>query len=183
MARKKAKPALVMPETSKPEPEPLIAAPKPAANDLPKIAAVVLLAVFVLFLGWYFLSRAAPFVPGAAVDAETFKDIFSKADKVYIVMDVRGVADANASRNILQCGVDFAGSSGMGGKSVSYISLGGEGCVAEDGKHPEEYCFSQLKNGIVIYVKEGTSSSYYSNALVVGVGPQYALGNCAIKSV
>jgi len=30
-------------------------------------------------------------------------------------------------------------------------------------------------------VKEGTSSSYYSNALVVGVDANYTVGSCAIK--
>jgi hypothetical protein len=188
MARKKIKPApepRTVLETSKPEPEPPIAAPKPGtANDLPKIAAVILLALLVLVMAWYlFHSQATTFVPGSGVDAQTFKDIFANASRVYIVMDVRGVTDANISRNILQCGVDFAGSSGMGGKNVSYISLGDSGCVEDDGSHAADYCISQLKDGITIYVKEGASSSYYSNALVVGVGPQYAVGSCAIKSV
>ncbi len=188
MARKKTKPApepKTVLETSKPDPEPPIAAPKPGmSNDLLKIAAVVLLALFVLVIAWYFLrSSATTFVPGSGVDAGTFKDIFSSASRVYIVMDVRGVTDANTSRNILQCGVDFAGSSGMGGKNVSYISMSNSGCVQDYGSYTLDYCISQLKNGIVIYVKEGTSSSYYSNALVVGVGPQYAVGSCAIKSV
>ncbi len=200
MARKKAKPAVspgsgtakpapepnAVSETSKPDLEPSIAAPKPEAkkSNLPKIWAVVILAVLVLAMAWHFVTSAATtFNPGAAVDAETFKDIFNQADKVYIIMDVRGVRDANASRNILQCGVDFAGSSGMGGKNVSYLSLGDDGCVAGDGAHTAEYCISLLKNGIVIYVKEGTSSSYYSNALVVGVGPQYPASSCAIRKV
>lgn len=186
MARKKIKPAQAprtVLETVKPDPEPPIVAPKEARNDIPKIAAVVLLAVLVLFMAWHFLNGAATtFVPGSGVDAATFKDIFSNASRVYIVMDVRSVTDANTSRNILQCGVDFAGSSGMGGKNVSYISVGDDGCVADDGKHTTEYCVSELKNGIVIYVKEGTSSSYYSNALVVGVGPRYTVGSCAIRS-
>lgn len=146
--------------------------------------------MLVLAMAWHFVtSAAATFVPGAAVDAETFKGIFNKADTVYIVMDVRGVTDANTRTNILQCGVDFAGSSGMGGKNVSYMSLGDDGCVADDGMRPSggthtaEYCISLLKNGTVIYVKEGTSSSYYSNALVVGVGQQYPAGSCAIRKV
>jgi hypothetical protein len=177
MAKRMAKPEAAKPaiEASKPEAK---------KSDLPKIAAVALLAVLVLALAWYFVTSAATtFNPGAGVDADTFKDIFSKADRIFIVMDVRGVTDSNTSTNILQCGVDFAGSSGMGGKNVSYLSLGNDGCVAEDGKHTAEDCFSMLKSGIVIYVKEGSSSSYHSDSMIVGVGPQYSAGSCSIKKV
>jgi hypothetical protein len=192
MARKKTKP--VEPPAPKAEPISKLVPdaagpgqkqeqPSPFASaDLPKTAAVALLAVLVLAMAYYFITSAATtFVPGPGVDPETFKDIFNQAGKVYIFMDVRGVSNAPTSRNILQCGVDFAGSSGMGGKDVSYFSVGNDGCVAEDGPHPPEYCFKQVKDGVVIYVKEGASSSYHSNAIVVGVGPEYPAGSCSIR--
>jgi hypothetical protein len=146
------------------------------------MAAVALLAVFVIILAWHFLGASATtFVPGPGVDANTFKDTFTTASRVLIVMDVRGAANDSVSHNVLQCGVDFSGSSGMGGKNVTHMSLSKDGCVADDGDHTVEYCISQLKDGVVIYVQPGASSSYYSDALVVGVGAQYAVGSCAIK--
>jgi hypothetical protein len=173
-------------ETSKPDPEPPIVAPKPEVRaDLPKIAAVILLAVFVLAMAWYFFnSSAITFVPGPGVDAATFKDIFSNASRVHIVMDTRGVNDVNTSTNILQCGVDFAGSSGMGGKNVTHMALSNDSCVADDGDHTAEYCISELKNGVVINVKVGPGvADYYTNGMVVTVGSNYTVGTCGIRKV
>ncbi len=147
-----------------------------------KTVAVVLLLVIALALAYYFLNQSSnAFTPGTSVDAETFKGIFESAANIFIVMDVRGVKDQKVSDNVLQCGVDFAGSSGMGGKSVTYFSLADDGCTAPDGKRDPQDCFSMLKNGLTIYVKQGPGgASYYSNGMVVTVGSNYTLGSCSI---
>ena len=151
-------------------------------NDVYKFLAVGLLVIVFLALVYFFISTSQDnFFPGTSVDAETFKDIFKTSNSIYILMDVRGVRNENTQRNILQCGVDFAGSSGMGGKNVSYLSAGNEGCVAPDGLHPSSFCFSEIKKGLAIYVREGTDTRYYSNGLSVGVTSQYTLGTCGIK--
>ena len=144
--------------------------------------ALIIISIFLIF---HFLNLSNyAFIPGAAVDQEEFKEAFDSSDLVYIVMDVRSVEDNETSRNILQCGVDFAGSSGMGGKSVNYFSISEEeGCIAPDGSHEESYCFSQLKNGITLYVREGGETTFHSNGMVVGIGPEYALGTCGIHRV
>lgn len=148
-----------------------------------KTAAVVILLVIALALAYYFLNQSSSaFVPGTSVDADTFKSAFAGASNIFIVMDVRGVSDSTVSNNILQCGVDFAGSSGMGGKSVTPISFGNDGCVAPDGKRDPQDCFNMLKNGLTIYVKQGPGGvAYYSNGMVVTVGGNYTLGACSIK--
>ncbi|MFH0884124.1 MAG: hypothetical protein V1861_00255 [Candidatus Micrarchaeota archaeon] len=137
----------------------------------------------VLFLAYYFITLSEnSFVPGTEVDAETFKGIFTHSENVYIVMDVRGAPDNVVANNVLQCGVDFAASSGMGGKIVTPISFGNDGCVTPDGFHKPKECFAMLSNGVTIYVKEGPGGAkYYSNGMVVLVGNQYSLGTCGIK--
>lgn len=167
-----------------PQNEPVMEAAPKRKSDIWKVLVVILL----LFIAAYFLYRfvfaVSMFVPGSEVDVETFKDIFNSAEKVYIFMDVRGVDNPAISTNILQCGVDFAASSGMAGKDVTYFSLADDGCVAPDGAHPDSYCFEQIKDGVTIYVKEGPGgANYYTNGMVVTVGSQYAIGTCGIRRV
>jgi hypothetical protein len=175
----------VVPEEKAAEPlEPLPLAGRGDTGSLMKGFAVLALLGAVIFLAYYFISLPEnSFVPGAEVDADTFKGIFFDAPSVFIVMDVRGAGSDAISSNILQCGVDFAASSGMGGKSVTPISFGPDGCVAPDGEHPPKECFAMLKNGVTIYVKEGLGGAkYYSNGMVVSVGPDYSVGTCGIKT-
>jgi hypothetical protein len=159
-------------------------APEPKV-ETPKHLALAGLIVLALALAYYFLGTSdTSFVPGSSVDAETFKNKFEEASRVFIVMDIRGVGDQTVSNNILQCGVDFAGSTGLGPKNATYISVDSSGCVAPDGRHEAKECFSWLKNGITIYIKQGDSGAkYYSNGLVVNVGKDYALGTCGIHRV
>jgi len=151
-----------------------------------KTAFIVVLAAFSLFFTYYyFVLPQSAFIPDGRVDAEGFKNAFGSADRVYIVMDVRGVADPVISNNILQCGVDFAGSSGMGGKNATFFSLSdNDGCVAPDGVHPLNDCASRLKDGITIYVKGGPGGAdYFNNGMVVTVGANYATWTCGIRRV
>jgi hypothetical protein len=176
---------LFAPEEKAAEPmEPLPLAGRGDTGSLMKGFAVMALLGAVIFLAYYIISLPEnSFVPGAEVDAETFKGIFIDARTVFIVMDVRGAGSDAVSNNILQCGVDFAASSGMGGKSVTPMSFGPEGCVAPDGEHASKECFAMLKNGVTIYVKEGQGGAkYYSNGMVVSVGPEYSVGLCGIKA-
>lgn len=159
-------------------------------GDRVKIGVVILLAAVTLCLVYVFL-----LIPegdfGARVDAETFKSAFDSAGKVYIVMDVRGVADPNVSDHVLQCGVDFAGSTGMGGKNATIFSFtdeGGEekGCIAGEAQtlRPVRECLSQLKDGVTIYVKSGPGGAeYFSRGMVVTVGANYTMGTCGIRRV
>lgn len=188
MAKKKtqppAGPARPVAETPSPEavrPEPAAGGALPDAG-LRKGAAIAVLAILVAGMAYYFHSQPQQaFAPGPQVDEGTFKDIFANASAVSIVMDVRGAGDNATSRNILQCGVDFAGSTGMGGKAVSPFSISGEGCVAQDGPHPVEWCVSRMRGTIVIYVRGGSGVSYHTDSMVVGIGTQYPLGSCGIK--
>jgi len=163
-------------------------APKPKEKDgaAGKLAAVAVLAAFALFFFYYFfvLPQSA-FVPGGKVSPEEFKNLFSSATTVYVVMDVRGITDPVVSNNVLQCGVDFAGSSGLGGKNATFFSLSdADGCVSADGIRPLAECTSKLKGGMSIYVKGGSGGAeYFTNGMLVTVGSNYTVGTCGIKRV
>jgi hypothetical protein len=151
-------------------------------DDKIKVAGVALLGVIAIAMALYFLLLPNDrFNPGAQVDQGTFADIFWNSTDVVILSDVRGVDDATNSRNILQCQVDFASSSGMGGKNVTYLSIGADGCYAVDGKHPDTYCFQQGSKAVSIYIHQGNTTSFYSNGMTVGVDANYTFGTCGIK--
>ncbi|MBI5227522.1 hypothetical protein HY988_02940 [Candidatus Micrarchaeota archaeon] len=154
-------------------------------NDKMKIAAIAILFIALCVLAYFFLFSTNPnsFVPASPIKVSDFKDTFLSAKTINLLMDVRGLKKDNTSQNILQCGVDFAGSSGMGGKNVTYFSAADDGCTSVDGGHPIDYCFSSIKNGLTIYIHQGNSTSYYSNGMSVGVGPLYKQGTCGIRIV
>jgi hypothetical protein len=150
-------------------------------SGLKTIALAILFVVVATFAVYVlFVQPAEKFVPGSEVDSATFLQIFDSTENVYIFMDVRGVTDPKVKHSVLQCGVDFAASSGMGPKNASYFSLGDEGCITPKGSSEEAYCFNELRKGVTIYIHEGSTTSYHSNGILVGVGSNYSLGTCGI---
>ncbi|MFH1785087.1 MAG: hypothetical protein ABH842_01540 [Candidatus Micrarchaeota archaeon] len=146
-----------------------------------KLVAVAILFLISVYLALYFIT-GSQFIPGTEITQDEFKDVFSSADTVYIVMDVRQIVDATTSNGVLQCGVDFAASNGMGGKTVIPLSISDDGCIIQSGATPTNDCISMLKGGSTIYVKGGTEQTkYYSNGMVVSVSGNYTLGTCGIK--
>ena len=159
-------------------------------DDNIKIASLAVLALIAVGLAIFFLLLPQDtFAYGAEVDSGTFKDIFLNSSSVYILSDLRGVTDSNVSQGILQCQVDFAGSTGMVGKLVTYESVSADGCVsATGGDNPKternltaKDCFSRAGSGITIYVHSGNITHFYSNGMSVGVDNTYKFGTCGIK--
>jgi hypothetical protein len=149
-----------------------------------KILIVILLLLAAAWFAYqYLIADSAELKLGNEVNAQTFLSIFGKEDKVYLVMDVRNVTEQKTKTNILQCGVDFAASNGLVTKNLTFYSFDDkQGCVALEGIFPLEYCMNKInEDGITIYVQEGNSSKFYTNALVVGVGTDYAEGKCSIR--
>lgn len=147
-----------------------------------KLVAVLVLLLIAAYLAFYFMGSG--FKPGTELTQEEFKDIFLSAETVYIVMDVRGVNDNIISNGILQCGVDFAASNGMGGKNVTPLSMSEAGCQTATELKPIDDCIKMLEDGITLYVKGGPEQTkYYSNGMVVSVGGNYTFGTCGIKVV
>lgn len=155
--------------------------PQKDSGGVTKYLFIAALLIAVAVLAYYFILQPRDqFIPGAAVDKTTFLNNFAAAQHVYIVMDVRGVDDDLLRKNVLQCGVDFAASSGVATKNATYYSIGDAGCVTMEGSKTPEYCFSEARRGMAIYIKEGNVSTYYSNGISVGVDDTYELGTCGI---
>lgn len=149
--------------------------------DKLKIGATALLLVAVVVLVFVFFPPMTEFRPGTEVNEETFTHVLEEADRVNIMMDIRGVDDEKTQWGILQCGIDFAGSFGLATKNVSYLSMDDQGCVAEDGRHNFKYCTDALQHGVTLYIREGSGATFHSNAMVVGVGNDYVVDSCKIE--
>jgi len=148
-----------------------------------KIAALIVILVVIAIAAYVILVPYHTFVPGQEVDKETFLGLFAEEDNIIIFMDARGVSDAKTRQNIFQCGIDFAGSSGMGPKNATYFSIGDDesGCVTPQGVQEEEYCFDQLDDAITIYVQHGDHTGYFNNGVIVEVNSEYPVGLCGIN--
>ncbi len=148
------------------------------------IAVFILMAVALVFV-LFFMNpvEQTVFQVGNPVNYATFKQLLIDADKVYIVMDVRGVNDSIVRQNILQCGVDFAGTVGLSDlKNTSFMSLDEvQGCYLMDKSYPIPYCLNQMKDGITLYVHEGNGPEYFTNAMMVGIGRNYTADGCKIS--
>lgn len=152
-------------------------------SDRNKTLVVVFLGILCVVLAYFLLfSKSLSFVPSSQITSREFASVFQNSSKVVILMDVRSVSDDTLRSNILQCGVDFAGSSGFGGKSVSYRSIDDSECVTDLGRFDRSFCFSDLSSSLTIYIQQGNSTSFYSNGMVVGVGKSYPVGSCAIHA-
>ncbi|MEM2908806.1 MAG: hypothetical protein QW590_02545 [Candidatus Bilamarchaeaceae archaeon] len=151
--------------------------------------AFLVIGIIILGVAIVYLYQATPkeFRKGVKVNAETFSAIISDADQVYIVMDVREVSNELTKRNILQCGVDFAGSAGLIGRNVTYVSLDNHGCTVAslEGLNQSRStgdCIEMLNSdGVSLYIHEGTETEYYTRAAIIGVSDTYVLGTCSVN--
>lgn len=180
--------------SQKPGPETQTAQPRPDHGGPGKLAVTVALAFIVLYLAYSFF-LAPPASLGIVVDADTFKGTLASSDRVFIVMDVRGVTDPATRDNVIQCGVDFAASSAIGGKNRTIFSFSNgdeasplpflsglsQTCISTEGERPIQGCLDELGNGVTILVTGGQEGAeYYSHGMVVRVGRNYTVGTCGI---
>lgn len=172
-----------------------------------KTLVVGAIALIAILLGAFILFSQPPVAPpqgsgdysnplgGQNVTMEEFATSLAHAQKIYLVEDLRGLEKYPISRNnIMQCGVDFAGSEGLVGKEVNLYILEGDECSASEAganltiKKVSE-CHSTVssafKSGgsVVIWVEKGYSPSIYSSGLVVRVNETYSQGMCSIRFV
>jgi hypothetical protein len=149
------------------------------------IAAIIVLGGAIYYI-FYNGGGPSEFRKGIEVNKETFINLLSDADKVYIVMDIIGVDDDYTRRNILQCGIDFAGSMGLANRDVTYVSMSDSGCTVASLSGLNETttvknCIDMVnRDGISLYVLEGNETKYYTRAAMVGVGDLYVLGTCNV---
>ncbi|MFH1393663.1 MAG: hypothetical protein ABII71_00925 [Candidatus Micrarchaeota archaeon] len=151
--------------------------------EMVKVIVTFLLLVAAGTLAFVYLFPPEEYKPGVEVNQETFTHILEEAADVNIVMDIRDIEDPNDRWAVLQCGVDFAGSRGLVTKRVHYLSIDDDGCVAEDGRHPAEFCYSAMKGGLNLYIHKGTETTFHTDAMAVGVQHDYIVGLCNIEPI
>jgi len=139
-----------------------------------KTIIVVLLVVAAVALGYFFLYGEQP------VEQEVFVESLENSDTVYVVMDIRNVQDEEVQRNILQCGTDFAGSSGFIGKKLVIFALNDNECATESGLKSASECENEFKNGVSFHILKGDGTVYYRNRAEVGVNETYVTGLCGV---
>jgi hypothetical protein len=151
-----------------------------------KIAATVVIVVIALAMAYYFLVfQSGPASPklGNPINLPTFATLLSQAQDVYVVMDVSN-ATGQVKQNVIECGVDFAGSPGLGGKNMTFFSIDTGGrCIGANGNYSSSWCFAQMENGLSIIIQPGNSTSFYTDAMVVGMGDNYTAGGCSVTPV
>lgn len=155
------------------------------------VLAIIIIGASILYILNLRAAEAAAnqieFDKGNRINKETFLALLAEKEPVYIVMDARNVSNNYTRRNIFQCGVDFAGSSGLFGRDVYIVALEDTGCVlaslprAINRTATNSECIKMLNGGgIAIYSHAGNDTLYYSRAAMVGVGDTYILGSCSI---
>ena len=166
------------------------------------VGAVALIAIL---LGAFILLSPPPVTPqtqngdytnplnGQNATMSEFADMLMSSQTVYLVEDIRGLEKYPISRNnIMQCGVDFAGSQGLAGKGVNIYILEGNECSASEAggnltiKTVSE-CHAAVASAFgkagnsVIWIEKGYSPSIYSGGLVVRVNETYTQGMCNVR--
>ncbi len=155
------------------------------------VLAIIIIGAGILYILDLRAAKAAEsqveFDKGNRINKETFLALLAEKKPVYIVMDARNVSDNYTKRNIFQCGVDFAGSSGLVGREVYIVAMEDAGCVlaspsrAINRTATNSECIKMLNSGgIAVYSHAGNDTLYYSRAAMVGVGDTYVLGSCSI---
>lgn len=168
-----------------------------------QIAAVVLI-LAALGIAYYVLTLPPEPVPngGEIIVPEEYLPPFAKegqnatmqefasnllaSSKFYIVEDLRGLERYPLSKqNIMQCGVDYAGSPGLVGKEFTvYAFDDGDLCGTMEGVTTISECYEELLaasndlNTTIIWIEKGNESEVYSRGLIVRLSDTYVQGTC-----
>ena len=151
--------------------------------DMIKWLVVITIVIMSVILAGYYYYISLP------ISMNEYLDKLQDAKTLSIVMDLRGAYDNQTRHNILQCGVDFAGSIPLGGKKIFIYSLDNDGaCIIS---YPNETILNTLVDKCIkeiyntdqtIYIKPSNnkpSTTYYSNRLLISMTSDYN-GRCGV---
>lgn len=165
-----------------------------------KTAAVAILAVAALAVAAYILMgqpgplpEQDPWEGKDQMYMEDFAESLSSASHVYIMMDLRGAPSGKARTNIMQCGVDLASSTAIGGVPKTFYSMDSE-CIKslDDGTTvtvPDSECLAEIgaardsDGEAIFYIRKANETLIFANELVVGIGEEYSDMECSINAV
>ena len=127
------------------------------------------------------------FLKNQKADTAAFLKNLEDAEKIYIVQDLRG-ANESVRKNIQQCGVDFAGSTGLVGKKMVTFAFEGNECISFDSKMTVDACIKEITTSTastLFYIRKGmnstTSSTAYPSVLLIDMGNEYQLRSCNVN--
>jgi CxxC motif-containing protein len=149
-----------------------------------KTIATILLVVLAFTLVYMVLQGELEEKP---VDKETFLNSLAEAQRIFIIMDLRGVSNDVVRNNIMQCGVDFAATlplTGFPHENLTVYVLEDDKCTGTATTKTVKTCLDESNSGVSIIVTQNVkTTTYYKNRVIVKVGEQYKLGTCSIKKV
>ncbi len=161
--------------------------------------AVAVLLVAALAVGAYILMgqpepgpEQDPWEGREEVYIEDFAENLASASHIYIMMDLRGAPSGKARTNIMQCGVDLASSTAIGGIPKTFYSIDSE-CIKslEDGTTstlPLSECTAEIDAArdeagkAILYIRKANETLVFGNELVVGMGEEYSSMECSINA-
>lgn len=168
---------------------PPAALPRAEKPGLLKSFAVLLLIVIAALSFYYFFyiypssSASVPdYAKGVLADKQEFLNNLQSSSKVYLVMDLRGASELQAGR-IMQCGTDFAGSSGLVGKDIISYALEDQSCTSIDGRMKLSDCVNNAMGGVGIYIRSSGTTAFFTDKFIVAIGNNYTAGGCRINVV
>ena len=123
---------------------------------------------------------------GENVTLQEFSANLLAASRFYIVEDLRDLEKYPLSKqNLMQCGVDYAGSPGLVGKEFSvYAFDDGDVCYTMGGTATISECYEEIlvasedPNAAIIWIEQGGSPEIYSRGLLVRINGTYVQGTC-----
>jgi len=150
--------------------------------------------IAIIFLIYFSFHNTTPKTDNADVFVETpvnqstFLNKLANAKHVYIIMDLRNVSDDGVKRNIMQCGVDLAGSRGLVSKNITIASLTEQACYFSSSlnspqKKPISFCLHFRANSqtITFYITNLNKTYFFNNEMKIGVGKAYKIGDCHVE--
>lgn len=156
---------------------------KPAIKESNRRALFALLAVVAVALVAYVAFFYEPADPPSDIDTFVAKAMAS--DKVGLFLDARGL-DADSARIVFQCGVDIAGGSLFGSKTVVTYACDDLECMAVNSAQNGSITltYDQVKNGLrsmpYIAIKSGApDTKFFASHAEISVDSSYA-GSCRL---
>jgi len=153
-------------------------------HDTVKWLIVICIVILSVLLAGYYYYISLP------ISMDEYLIKLQQSKTLSIVMDLRGAYDNRTRHNILQCGVDFAGSIPLGGKEITIYSLDNDGrCIVSYPDEPivtnltVEECLKEIFNADqTIYIKPSKTSAtvYYNDKLLISMTSDYS-GRCGVS--
>ncbi|MEK6981519.1 MAG: hypothetical protein AABX38_01190 [Candidatus Micrarchaeota archaeon] len=150
--------------------------------------ALVVLSLFLIYL--FFFQEPDLSINDILRDKTTpgqFVSAVISSNNIYIVQDLVN-SNESVRKNIQQCGIDFAGSAGLATKDKKIFAFEDGKCYRLDNSLsvPINKCLLEIKNNldsVVFYIKQGQTSTFYNQGILVGLGQNYSRGDCNVNFV